>query len=216
MGSRRTVRLASLTTTWTLPLLVAAAVLACSAPAAAGPSGAAGGPSGAAGASAGASAAQSQLPGAGSPAGASAPASTPFVLPSIDLSEGTPQPLGAGTYTVTLTGPWPGAGSYSGAGAILCSSVPGSNQWTVASNFPSGGVNEIGVLQQPGHRSIIVSTPANQENSAWHADETFPGTSVSITGTPSGANVVIHATGRWSDMGGSYSIDLTVTCTPLP
>lgn len=129
-----------------------------------------------------------------------------------------PNPGVPGTYTATLIGDAPGAGSHSGSGTIFCTALTrnGVTEWGVSSGPLSGGLSGI-LMTDDGDRSSVYVTPTGLGMEAqWGASTPAPATTrLTVTGQLANPSVVTGVVEYTYGVNPPepYSVTVRVTCS---
>ena len=134
--------------------------------------------------------------------------------------EPTPGPTGVGAYSVTLTGPKTGAGTYVGTGYVLCAAptIDGRLYWSaqvVIFNALPGSLTDIGLQQNPAGFDTVSATAGGIETGSWFARSDIANSSATVTGSGGpGSNGHLTGHGSWTDSDShTFTIDATLECS---
>lgn len=148
----------------------------------------------------------------GATAGPSAQATSAPTVTSGPQSA-APSNAAAGSWSVTLTGPRSGAGSYSGVAGMLCGGA--GLEWTATGILLTAEITQISVSASAGVDSILVQTPGGIDTGQWFFSGDEPNTTVDVSasGDASGAHIIGHA--EFTDMENKhYTADVRIECGP--
>lgn len=169
------------------------------------------------GQSAGAPSASAQSAGALPSAAQSAPIAS--ASPAAAQPSSAATNAAAGSWSIILSGPRPGAGTYSGNGRVLCAaaSFNGSgDHWTASGILLSPDIAQLSLLDDDAFDSVLVQTPGGIETGQWFFRSDQPDMTAQVTGSgdATGAHVSAHAT--FKDMQGKvYTADVSVECSQV-
>ena len=124
----------------------------------------------------------------------------------------TPSPGVPGRYAITLVGPRPGAGTYTGVAESLCAH-PGGD-WTATGQPQGSGVTMFDLQENDGFEALSVSTvPTSDFSGVWACRSDAPAPTVQVHGaSTSGVSTVSgHAT-YVDTLGRLHTADVLITC----
>jgi hypothetical protein len=125
-----------------------------------------------------------------------------------------------GSYSVVLTGPKTGAGTYSGTGDVYCAgtTIDGRIYWSATAIFPTapfGDLSNFMLQQNVSNFDTVSATAGGMETGLWQASSNLSGQTAHVGGSgASGTNAHVSGDGTFTDSTGAvFSIHITADCS---
>jgi hypothetical protein len=125
-----------------------------------------------------------------------------------------------GSYSVVLTGPKTGAGTYSGTGDVYCAAttIDGRIYWSATAVFPTAPFGELSnfMLQQnPSNSDTVSATAGGMETGLWQASSNLAGQTAHVGGSGApGTDAHVSGDGTFTDSEGKvFTIQIAADCS---
>jgi len=143
----------------------------------------------------------------------------PGVL-SLEWHENQPTPGPGGSYTVTLTGPKTGAGTYVGSTNVICAAptINGRLYWSAIGLVLSGvggSLTDFNLQQDPDGRDTVMATAGGMDTGSWFAASNIAGDTAKVVGDGEpGVQAHVSGEGSFTDSEGRvFTIHVAAECS---